>query len=72
MDYNRWSFSLAHCPDGTFYYQPNRDNNPQDYASAPRLAATATTALILAIKEKRLQITGAKPSVCKGEARRAN
>ncbi|HUS90640.1 MAG TPA: DUF6288 domain-containing protein, partial [Phycisphaerae bacterium] len=27
MDHNRWSFALAHCPDGTFYYQPNRDNN---------------------------------------------
>src|SRR5208337_5010349 len=57
MDYNRWCLSLAQCPDGTFYYQPNRDNNPQDYVAAPRLAATATTGLILAIKEKRLQIT---------------
>lgn len=61
MDHNRWSLSLAHCPDGTFYYQPNRDNNPQDYAAAPRLAATAATALILAVKHKRLQMTGAKP-----------
>ena len=24
MDYNRWCFALAQCPDGTFYYQPNR------------------------------------------------
>lgn len=61
LDHNRWSLSLAHCPDGTFYYQPNRDNNPQDYAAAPRLAATAATGLILALKEKRLQITGAQP-----------
>lgn len=60
MDHNRWSLSLAHCPDGTFYYQPNRDNNPQDYAAAPRLAATATTALILSIKHKKLQMTGAE------------
>ena len=60
MDHNRWSLSLAHCPDGTFYYQPNRDNNPQDYAAAPRLAATAATALILTVKHKRLQMTGAK------------
>ena len=61
MDYNRWAFSLSHCPDGTFYYQPNRDNNPQDYAAAPRLSATAATALILTVKYKKLQMTGAKP-----------
>ena len=72
MDYNRWCLSLAQCPDGTFYYQPNRDNNPQDYVAAPRLAATATTGLILAIKEKRLQITGAEPIVLKGQPSRAN
>jgi len=62
MDHNRWSLSLAHCPDGTFYYQPNRDNNPQDYSAAPRLAATAATALILSIKNRTLQMTGAKLS----------
>ena len=61
MDYNRWSFSLAHCPDGTFYYQPNRDNTLQDFDAAPRLSATAATALILTIKYKKLQMTGAKP-----------
>ncbi len=59
MDHNRWSFSLSQCSDGSFYYQPNRDNNPQDYTAGPRLAATAATALVLAIKEKKLQITGA-------------
>ena len=61
MDYNRWSFSLAHCPDGTFYYQPNRDNTLQDFFAAPRLSATAATALILTVKYKKLQMTGAKP-----------
>jgi hypothetical protein len=61
MDYNRWCFALAQCPDGTFYYQPNRDNNTQDYGAAPRLSATAATGLVLAIKEHRLQITGAEP-----------
>lgn len=65
MDHNRWAFSLSQCPDGTFYYQPNRDNNPQDYGAAPRLAATAATALILSLERKQLQITGAKPVVCK-------
>jgi hypothetical protein len=64
MDHNRWALSLSQCPDGTFYYQPNRDNNPQDYAAAPRLAATAATALILTIQKQQLQITGAKPIMC--------
>ncbi len=62
MDHNRWSFALAHCPDGTFYYQPNRDNNPQDFAAAPRLAATAATALVLSAKDRSLQMTGAAPA----------
>jgi len=65
MDHNRWAFSLSQCPDGTFYYQPNRDNNPQDYTAAPRLSATAATALILTISRRQLQMTGAKPIVCK-------
>jgi len=67
MDHNRWAFSLSQCPDGTFYYQPNRDNNPQDYAAAPRLSATAATALILTIPRRQLQMTGAKPIVCKSD-----
>ena len=69
MDQNRWAFSLSQCPDGTFYYQPNRDNNPQDYAAAPRLSATAATALILTLQRKQLQITGAKPVVCQAPAK---
>ncbi|MGB0774485.1 MAG: DUF6288 domain-containing protein [Akkermansiaceae bacterium] len=60
MDHNRWHFALAQCTDGTFYYQPNRDNNPQDYSAAPRLSATAANALVLSAKYKRLQMTGAK------------
>ena len=59
MDYNRWWFVLAHCPDGTFVYMPNRDNNPQDYTSAPRLSATAAAALVLSIKYGKLQLMGA-------------
>ena len=61
LDVNRWHFALAQCPDGTFYYQPNRDGSPQDYIAAPRLCASAVTALILSVKHKRLQITGAAP-----------
>lgn len=59
MDHNRWYFSLSQCTDGTFYYQPNRDNNPQDYGADPRLSATAATSLILSVKFRKLQMTGA-------------
>ena len=61
MDYNRWHFAMAHTPDGNFYYQPNRDNNPQDYSADPRLNATAANALVLTAKFKKLQIAGAEP-----------
>ncbi len=60
MDENRWYFALAQCPEGTFYYQPNRGGNPQDYITDPRLCASAVTALILSVKNKNLQLTGAK------------
>ncbi|MEM7144516.1 MAG: DUF6288 domain-containing protein [Verrucomicrobiota bacterium] len=63
MDEHVWHFNLSHCPDGTFYYQPNRDNNPQDYTADARLSATATTALVMAIKYGSLRVMG-------GEGRR--
>lgn len=59
MDEHVWFFTLSHCPDGTFYYQPNRDNNAQDFGAAPRLSASAATALILSIKHRSLRVTGA-------------
>lgn len=61
MDYNRWHFAMAHTPEGNFYYQPNRDNNPQDYSADPRLNATAANALVLTARFKKLQLTGAPP-----------
>jgi len=65
MDYNRWHFAMAHTPEGNFYYQPNRDNNPQDYSAGPRINATAANALVLTARFKKLQITGAKPVLIK-------
>jgi len=65
MDYNRWHFALALTPEGNFYYQPNRDNNSQDYSADPRLNATAANALVLSAKFKVLQITGANPLILK-------
>lgn len=57
LDENRWWFTLSQCSDGTFYYQPNRDNNPQDYTAAPRLSATSAAALILTLPKRNLKMT---------------
>jgi len=56
MDANRWWFVLSQCPDGSFYYQPNRDNS--GYGADSRLSATAMTALIFSIPMKSLHLTG--------------
>ena len=63
MDKNRWWFTLARCHDGTFYYQPNRDNNPNDFTSgASRLSASAVVAFIYSLKNRNLHVTGAGKS----------
>ncbi len=56
MDANRWWFTLAQCADGTFYYQPNRDN--AGYGGDSRLSASAVTAFIFSIPKGNLLITG--------------
>jgi len=58
MDSNRWWFTLAHCPDGTFYYQPNRDN--AGYGNTNRAMASAVVAFIYSIPKQSLAITGKK------------
>ena len=59
MEANRWWFALAQCPDGTFYYQPNRDNNPSDFTSgASRLSASAVVAFAFSLHRKSLAVTG--------------
>ena len=55
LDANKWWFTLAQCCDGTFYYQPNRDN--AGYGSDSRLSASAVTALILTIPRRSLAMT---------------
>ena len=60
MDQHVWFFNLSQCPDGTFYFMPNRDPNAQDYRAGKHLSASATTALILSIKHKSLRIMGAQ------------
>ena len=56
MDSNRWWFTMAQCNDGTFYYQPNRDN--AGYGSDARMSASSVVAFIYTIPKKSLVITG--------------
>ena len=56
MDANRWWFALAQCPDGSYYYQPNRDN--AGYGGDSRISASAVTAFILSIPREALVVTG--------------
>jgi hypothetical protein len=56
MDANRWWFALAQCADGTFYYQPNRDN--AGYGSDARMTASSVTAFILLLPKRSLAMTG--------------
>jgi hypothetical protein len=56
MDANRWWFALAQCTDGSFYYQPNRDN--AGYGSDARMTASSVTAFILLLPKQGLVMTG--------------
>jgi len=56
MDANRWWFALAHCFDGSYYYQPNRDN--AGFGSDSRIIASAVTAFIFSISKRNLVVTG--------------
>ncbi|MBL8753780.1 MAG: hypothetical protein JNK15_10810 [Planctomycetes bacterium] len=53
---NRWWFVLAECADGTFYYQPNRDN--AGYGEDSRLSASAVVALVLSLPRRSLHVAG--------------
>lgn len=56
MDDNRWWFTLAQCADGTFHYQPNRDN--AGYGEDSRLSVSAVTAFVFALPLRTLRISG--------------
>lgn len=60
MAANCWWFTLAQCHDGSFYYQPNRDN--AGYGTDSRIAATAVTAFIFSIPKGNLYLTGKQAS----------
>lgn len=59
LDRHKWFINLAHCPDGTFYCQPNRDYvvGAQDFIKAPRLSMSAALAFGLSIRNKTLSMT---------------
>jgi len=56
MDANRFWFTLAQCADGSFYYQPNRDN--AGYGPDARMTATSAAAFIFTIPKHSLVLTG--------------
>ncbi len=56
MDANCWWFTMAQCTDGTFYYQPNRDN--AGYGADARMTASSIVAFIYTIPRKSLALTG--------------
>jgi hypothetical protein len=56
MDANRYWFALAQCTDGSYYYQPNRDN--AGYGADSRISASAVTAFLFSIPRQSLVITG--------------
>lgn len=59
MEGIKWWFIMAHTHNGGFVVMPGRDYASTDHAYGTRNLPTATAALILALKERRLQITGA-------------
>jgi len=59
MDAIKWWFIMAQTHDGSFVVMPGRDYASTDHVYGTRDFPTACAALILSLKEKRLQITGA-------------
>ena len=63
MDANRWWFTMAQCADGSFYYQPNRDN--AGYGSDTRMTASSVVAFLFTIPKHSLVITGKEAKALK-------
>jgi len=55
MESNHWWFTMSHCPDGSFYYQPNRDNAGYGYTT--RTHVNAVVAFILSLSSDSLALT---------------
>lgn len=59
MDGIKWWFIMAQTHDGSFVPMPGRDYASTDHVYAGRTLPTATAALILSVKDRNIQITGA-------------
>lgn len=59
MDGIKWWFIMGQTHDGGFVPMPGRDYASTDHVYATRVMPSAIAALILSVKEKKLQITGA-------------
>ena len=62
MEDIKWWMIMAQTHDGGFVVMPGRDYASTDHVYGTRNFPTACAALILSLKEKRLQITGAGTS----------
>lgn len=59
MDSLKWWFIMAETHDAGFVVMPGRDYASTDHVYGTRVFPSATAALILSVKDKQLQITGA-------------
>jgi hypothetical protein len=59
MDGIKWWFIMAQAHDGSYVVMPGRDYASTDHVYGTRVFPSAAAALILSVKEKQLQITGA-------------
>jgi hypothetical protein len=59
MEGVKWWFIMAHTHDGSFVVMPGRDYASTDHVYGTRVFPTGCAAVILALKERRLQVTGA-------------
>jgi len=60
MDQIKWWFIMAETHNGGFVVMPGNDYASTDHVYGHRNLPTATAALILSVKNRRLQITGAE------------
>ncbi|PXA05096.1 hypothetical protein DDZ13_03795 [Coraliomargarita sinensis] len=59
MDALKWWFIMTETHDGGFVVIPGRDYASTDHAYGTRIFPTATAVLMLSVKDRQLQITGA-------------
>jgi len=59
----KWWFIMAQTHDGGFVCMPGRDYASTDHVYGTRVLPSATAALILSVKEAKLQITGAQTAI---------